>query len=409
MTDPLLIDGLKLADDIYKTGIVFTLEKELDVPLHKIYSKKIRYWHISTKDKSKIVVAKSKRILKGENVFKLGYAAVQEFLDFLSVEIRHFNSIKDYQNHVLWYVEANKKILQAISRSAINVSSRSQVTIKPVDKRKKERVIENNLPEHHSAMRYFRLSRNNKDIIDCFRNLYLAFEQLLSSLTPRRIRPHEGEWDWIKRGLNNVSKKKDLMKIFNCTISEIPSKFKDKIYLVRNALFHAKAGDIVYLPQDLIYKKEIIESLQKLEYINWILFDEYYNMRIGRGGMVIGGLQSIVNNFCNKEKQFKILISDRVGELNEDGTLKDELSTNYLIGKANHIIEHCSSNVYVDFKIDEVLEKMTSFSRSCVIGSGGLYQMSQLEKPILLSKAIDILRVHEHNDVTSDDFHQFFY
>ena len=103
------------------------------------------------------------------------------------------------------------------------------------------------------------------------------------------------------------------------------------------------------------------------------------------------------------------MISDKVDELRTDGTLKDEITHNHLIKNAEYSIGDCSSKIFIDFNIDSILSKFSNLSRAGVLGSGGLYQISQLEKPIKLTKMIDTLRIHEYHDVTSDDFHQFFY
>lgn len=399
------MDGLTLCDNTYKSGAVFLLSKTVHSHHEDFYSKKIGIWQVVVKDEGKLLVVKTKRQIKRENIYNYTFDIAQKFLDFISVEIRNFNTIKNYQNFLLWYVEGNKNILETVSRSAITISSRTKLTIKPVDKRKKERVVKNNLTEHHPALRYFRISRSNNDFIDAFRNQYLAFEQLLSSIRPKTCR----EWVWISTTLNLSTKKAEMAKILKCQQSRLADEFKIKIYNVRNALFHAKKGERYYLPGDLITKGEIIESLQTLEYINWILLDEHYNTRIARGGMVIGGLQGIANNFCRKEQQFKMLVSNRSAELDEKGKLDDETKVPHLITDAQSEVQDRTARVYTEFKVKDILKKFNKLSRTGVIGSGGLYEISQFEKPIELSNIVALLRVNQYTDITSDDFHQFYY
>lgn len=94
MVKPLIMDEFVLCDDVYKSGAVFSLSKEAQSSFDKFYSKKIGIWNISIKDKSKIMVVKTKRKINANNLYKSAYNIAQEFLDFLSVEIRHFNSNK---------------------------------------------------------------------------------------------------------------------------------------------------------------------------------------------------------------------------------------------------------------------------------------------------------------------------
>lgn len=305
----------------------------------------------------------------------------------------------------MWYIENNKNILEINSRSPLNIISRTQIQIKPVDKRKKVKILKNDLKEHHPSLRYFRLSRNNKDFIDAFRNQYLAFEQLLSSISPK----NGGEWNWIKNILNQSTKISEIAKILKCSNQNVDNQFKLKIYNVRNALFHAKNGETYYLPGDLITKKQIIDSLQLLEYINWVLLDEHYKTTIARGGMAIGGLQQIANNFCTKEKQFQIMVSNKFGKVDKDEKLEDEAKHTSLISNASYDIEYCSAKIFTEFDVKKILSKFQELSRMCVVGSSGLYSINQLEKPITLTDIVHILKINEYIDVTSEDFHQFYY
>ena len=51
----------------------------------------------------------------------------------------------------------------------------------------------------HESERYFRQARATSDLFDGFRNLYLALESILTTLTPQ----HQGgrEWEWFLRAL----------------------------------------------------------------------------------------------------------------------------------------------------------------------------------------------------------------
>ena len=139
--DEITIDEFTLCDNIYNSGLVFLLSKEVHSVFDEFYSKKIGYWEISIKDKSKLLVIKTKHKIKPNCIFESAYKVAQEFLDIISIEIQHFNSIKSYQNYVCWYLEDNKKILEITSRDAINLISRVQVKIKPIDKRKKIKIF----------------------------------------------------------------------------------------------------------------------------------------------------------------------------------------------------------------------------------------------------------------------------
>jgi hypothetical protein len=45
------------------------------------------------------------------------------------------------------------------------------------------------MPEHHIGFRFFRLAQVTDDLYDAYRNMYLAFEVLLSSRVPAPAPP----------------------------------------------------------------------------------------------------------------------------------------------------------------------------------------------------------------------------
>lgn len=56
---------------------------------------------------------------------------------------------------------------------------------------------------HHIGFRYYRLAQSTEDLYDGFRNMYLAFEVLLSSKYPK-VRG-EQEIEWLERGLREAT------------------------------------------------------------------------------------------------------------------------------------------------------------------------------------------------------------
>ena len=57
--------------------------------------------------------------------------------------------------------------------------------------------------QHHIGFRYYRLAQSTEDLYDGFRNMYLAFEVLLSSKYPKAR--DEQEIEWLERGLREAT------------------------------------------------------------------------------------------------------------------------------------------------------------------------------------------------------------
>ena len=97
------------------------------------------------------------------------------------------------------------------------------------------------------SFRYFRHAQTTSDLLDAFRNLYLALEAVLSAGIP----PHGGERevDWLGRALGTVATDVDLASYITTPAQDPVPVLVEQIYRnVRTATFHAKDGRRVILP-----------------------------------------------------------------------------------------------------------------------------------------------------------------
>ena len=96
-------------------------------------------------------------------------------------------------------------------------------------------------PQHHPALRFYRLSQVSDDLFDSYRNAYLAFECLISGESAKQLR--ERELDWLIR----VSKAS-----FSSAIPggiNIEQTLRAIYELGRLPLFHAKMSETFFTPQ----------------------------------------------------------------------------------------------------------------------------------------------------------------
>jgi hypothetical protein len=100
-------------------------------------------------------------------------------------------------------------------------------------------------PQHHIGFRFYRLSQVSDDLYDAFRNMYLAFELLLSAKYPKGV---EHEIDWLRASL--VASTVDLNLVSLAPAGADPvTHIIDKVYLnARLPLFHAKDGRTYFAP-----------------------------------------------------------------------------------------------------------------------------------------------------------------
>jgi len=122
-------------------------------------------------------------------------------------------------------------------------------------------------PNWHMAFRFYRLSQTSADVLESYRNLWLAFEALLSTAIPirrittwqaralytfaryRKPRPkRESETQWLRRALLAVRNKIRLSPPNEEGVANPDKVFFDRQYPYRNSVFHAKKGRQPRLP-----------------------------------------------------------------------------------------------------------------------------------------------------------------
>jgi hypothetical protein len=145
-------------------------------------------------------------------------------------------------------------------------------------------------PMVDDAFRFVRMCPTSDDLFDAYRNLFLAFESLLSDIRPRQRMPipqprrrwcmlrtshstastkWENEHDWFMDALDQAH---NLVPLDSLTPPGV-TNHKKWIYrwmysAERSALMHAKRGQNYLLPHDATDRAELIDSLGRLwEYI----------------------------------------------------------------------------------------------------------------------------------------------
>lgn len=157
-------------------------------------------------------------------------------------------------------------------------------------------------PMLHDAFRFIRMSRTADDLYDSYRNLFLAFECLLSDIRPqqRRIarrrwfgllppgtnKSWESETHWFQAALAAAE---GLAPLTDLTPDDV-TNHKKWIYRhmyqeQRCALMHAKQGrnQGYFLPQGQVDRDDLIASLGKLSWYLGTLIEAHLKVRRNRG------------------------------------------------------------------------------------------------------------------------------
>lgn len=181
--------------------------------------------------------------------FSDGHKLVQQGLDLLSVLGTQDSVIRDADDeHLLLWSEPTGLVLRIVSTTLLKFAV-GPITAIVRDKDGNVVPLEPSHPRHHIGFRYYRLAQTTDDLFDAYRNMYLAFEVLLSSQYPKT--KAEREVDWLRRALSGASKTISLNGLGTKPGPDPVEAILDEVYRdARLPLFHAKEGWAYYAPQD---------------------------------------------------------------------------------------------------------------------------------------------------------------
>jgi hypothetical protein len=225
-------------------------------------------WAVEVRSDANIVVARggSNEQFEGARDEALGHA--QRALDQLS--IHGFGDLviqKVEDMHAAWWLEGGGAVFRYASHSPMPTPAvHATLEVRHADGTIPAPTVPPPLPWDESY-RYFRLSQATDDLFDAYRNLYLAFESLLSSIeSPYQAngkRRQEGEW--LKCALSAADKRVSLIAHVPAgTLDPVSFLFADLYDQHRNTLFHAKRGGVQSPALDIAGRAAIVSSLRTL-------------------------------------------------------------------------------------------------------------------------------------------------
>lgn len=273
-------------------------------------------------------------------------------------------------------------------------------------------------PMADDAFRFVRMARTSDDLFDAYRNLFLAFESLLSDIRPRRRaraarqqrrwwcctrKPEivvgtrwESEHDWFMDALDHADK---LVPLANLTPSGV-TNHKKWIYrhlysAERTALMHAKRGQNYLLPHEIADRTELIESLGKLWHYIKDLIEKHLNVRGRSYSLSSYAVEHMARGVL---MQFPLVVSDDDGPLNPDGENLIEATATVVPLRSStpradphdpdlwKLLAHCEASDVAGLSIRR-------FGHMRSDGSGICEVLSELVGPLILGGAMARLEV----------------
>lgn len=281
---------LQDAGDSWRNGAVFLLRK----PARASASVSVHGWTIAVvRGQSAVITCGPSSATDFDATFAEALNAANRGLDYLSVTATADCTIRDApDDSLIWWPDA--ALGGVVMRYQVVQSYGMSLTATAVVKDAQGNIVHPPAPPTpmvDDAFRFVRMARTSGDLFDAYRNMFLAFESLLSDIRPRRRRPQRGwkrwlrmpgstsnapwetEHDWFMDALDHADKLVPLATLTPPNVTNHKKWINRRLYSAeRSALMHAKRGQNYLLPHDATDRAELIESLGRLsDYIKLLI------------------------------------------------------------------------------------------------------------------------------------------
>ncbi|MGG6293603.1 hypothetical protein ACQ4M4_04180 [Leptolyngbya sp. AN02str] len=286
------LGGIEIIESGFNFGAAFLLNKKSPISRTVLIENGSIF---ELNENSSYAVIKLSENVPKRKLPSLGYAQIQRGLDIISVEGRAHLLIKDLSHYLIWWKSnEGSQVVKFFFKEILTTS----IYAEPSQLVEGEII---NSPQasikYAEAFRYFRLSKATDDLFDAYRNMYLAFEYLLSLHYPREKIEKDGkerresEFDWITRGftrLMNETKVSELLNhYFDSSSANFVKQTCTEIYkTARTNLFHAKRDELQFSFYENLEERELISTpLEKLTIIVQAMLEYFHEVSSLRGGM----------------------------------------------------------------------------------------------------------------------------
>lgn len=372
-------------DDNFTSGTAFLLQKTSPISITVPCGNAV----IQLEEGNPYVVARTTEFNNYDDAYIYGHEVTQKGLDILSMlSIADLVTHDSIDQHIVWWFKEDKRIMRIVDAGIFKWDAKLTLTTEDKDSDSNKSIT---FPVHHEAFRYFRLSQTTDDLFNAYRNMYLAFELLLSDLFPKG---KELEIEWLKRALSSINQ-----SILTSTMGNhndlVEATIRELYTHSRLPLFHAKDGKNYYSPHQKVEEREtVLDALSKLARIFILLVNDKKIANRNLGASMSTGLERVMM-LPLIDKTYFILSNDDSQFLpDEQGFTHPRYEKSI---KSKHVMEYKpvkfhKFSILGTIEIDEI-KKISSFCRIELVTEIMSLVTVILETPIYI-EGIDNMECH---------------
>lgn len=230
-------------------------------------------WEIEVKRRSSVAIARccTERQPASDGLVEGALAHLQPALDRMCVRGSNRLSLRAPDDeYLVWHRNDDGGLtirVVEISNLSFGLSARGEVVCADGQPEPESPPI---APEWHESFRYFRLSQTTDELLDAYRNAYLALEAILSDIEPQqRRRPngssYESEKDWLRRAVKEADRLVAANAGSRFRDDQALAELVDDLYLgIRAQLAHAKLGRDFLLPHASAERAKVLAGLRQV-------------------------------------------------------------------------------------------------------------------------------------------------
>jgi hypothetical protein len=263
------------------------------------------------------IVTRGPQVSGYETVRDASLDAAQEALDVFCIRgTLSLAAVRVEAAHFAWWTDSAGTIMRIVGVADLNVGV--AVTASVVDTHGNPKPAPPLPVVWHPSFRYFRVSQTSADLFDAYRNLYLALESILTTMVP--VGRSERESTWLERALRQIDATLPLAPYAPPGSTDPPADIYHDVYAqTRTAIFHAKQGSRVFLPQHLGTRAGVVDTLERLSRLYLVLVDKALGVRRAAGVMTYAGFNLAMEPRINAASE--VAITDDSSPLDPDDTV----------------------------------------------------------------------------------------